>query len=362
MADVPQDAGQAILGGSALRRAGPRVLASLLIAAGFVWVLRRGGLPFAPPEQALRQLRWWGIPAFVALMSLANFLRTWRWIYLLRPLAPELRPWRVFGVGLVGFAAVFFAPLRLGEMVRPYLMSREKQVTFIQAVGTVAAERIIDGLVLMLIAFGALLASQPLSPLPDHVGQLPIPTALVPKTMLFATLMFSGAFALMAIFYSARNPARRLVSGVLGVVSPRLGAFGAGLVERLAESFAFLPSWNRTAPFLRNTLLYWLSNGLAQFVLLRAVGLDATVPQAFVILGVVALGSLLPAGPGFFGAYQVALYTSLAMFNREPDVVTAGAAFVFVSYVAHLVINALAGVLGFVILARAPAAGRELAG
>ncbi|HYJ08307.1 MAG TPA: hypothetical protein VEX18_04845, partial [Polyangiaceae bacterium] len=89
----------------ALRRAAPRIAASLLIAAGFVWVMRRGGLPFAPPRDALAQLKWWGVPAFVLVTLVVAYLRTSRWIYLLRPLAPNLKTWRVFGAGLVGFAA-----------------------------------------------------------------------------------------------------------------------------------------------------------------------------------------------------------------------------------------------------------------
>lgn len=337
---------------SSFRRALPRLVVSLLIAAGFVWALRRGGLPFAPPEGSLSHLRWWGVPAFLTVMLVTAYLRTWRWIYLLAPLAPGLNPWRVFGVGLVGFSGVFFAPLRLGEFIRPYLVSQDKRVTFVQAMGTVAAERIIDGLVLVLMAALALALSTPLSPLPNHIGDLPIPVSLVPRTLLVATFMFSLAFGAMAVFYFARQPARRLARAVLGVVSPRLGEFGASLVDRLAESFGFLPSWQRTAPFIRNTLLYWIANGLAQYVLLRGVGIEATVPQAFVTLGVIGLGSLLPAGPGFFGAYQVATYTSLAMFNSEPDVLTKGALFVFVSYVCQVAVNATSGGVGLWILSR----------
>jgi uncharacterized membrane protein YbhN (UPF0104 family) len=261
----------------------------------------------------------------------------------------------VFGVGLVGFSAVFFAPLRLGEVVRPYLVSQDGEVTFVQAVGTVAAERIIDGLTLVLLTVAALGLSVPLSPLPDHVGALPIPVSLVPHTIFLATLVFSMAFGAMAVFYVARDPARRLVRAVLGVFSQKLADLGAGLVERLAESFGFLPSWQRSAPFLRNTLLYWLVNGLAHFALLRGVGLSSTVPQAFVTMGVIGLGSLLPAGPGFFGAYQVATYTSLAMYNAEHDVLTKGALAVFGSYVTHVLLNALAGGTGFLLLARSSA-------
>ncbi|HYP91381.1 MAG TPA: lysylphosphatidylglycerol synthase transmembrane domain-containing protein [Polyangiaceae bacterium] len=339
---------------SLLRRAAPRVVLSLLIAAGFVWLLKRGGLPFAPPAQGMQELRWWGLPAFGALALVAAALRTWRWIYLLRPMAPSLRPWRVFGIGLVGFSAVFFAPLRLGEVVRPYLMSREGEVTFVQAVGTVAAERIIDGLVLVLMTAAALAMSTPLSPLPNRVGSLPIPVSLVPHTIVLATAVFSLAFAAMALFYFARRPAQRLSRAVLGVISARLADFGAGTVERLAESFGFLPSWQRSAPFLRNTLLYWLVNGCAHYALLRGVGLPATLPQAFVTMGVIGLGSLLPAGPGMFGAFQVATYTSLAMFNSEHDVLTKGAVAVFGSYLVQLTLNALQGAAGSVLLARLP--------
>jgi glycosyltransferase 2 family protein len=336
--------------GGWLRRSAPRIIASLLIAGGFVWALRRGGLPFIPSAEARESLRWWDAPAFAALAMVAAGFRTWRWIYLLRPMAPSLRPWRVFGVGLVGFSAVFFAPLRLGEFVRPYLMSRDGRVTFVQAIGTVAAERIIDGLVLVLMTAVALAMSTPLSPLPNHVGDLPIPVSLVPSTILFATLLFSSAFGAMALFYFARTPAKRIVSAVLGVVSARLAAFGAGMVERLAESFGFLPSWERSAPFIRNTLLYWLANGLGHYALLRGVGLDSTIPQAFVTMGVIGLGSLLPAGPGFFGAFQVAMYTSLAMYNSEHDVLTKGALAVFVSYLVNIGVNAVAGISGFVLL------------
>lgn len=341
------------LGKGARRRVAARVAASLLIAGGFVWALHRGGLPFAPPREAWPELRWWGIPGFVALMLAWIYFRTSRWIHLIRPLAPAVQASRVFGIGLIGFAAVFFAPLRLGEVVRPYLMSQQRDVTFMQAVGTVAAERIIDGLVLVLFTAVALAASNPLSPLPNHVGDLPIPVALVPRTILLAAVVFFGAFAAMVAFYVARDPARRLVKAVIGVVSPRLAEVCASMIERLAESLAFLPSWKRAAPFLRSTFVYWGITGLAQFVLMRGVGLPATLAQGFVTMGVIGLGSLLPAGPGMFGAYQVATYTSLAMFFPEQSILRQGALFVFTSYVTHITLNACSVGAGFWLLSRA---------
>jgi hypothetical protein len=37
----------------------PRVLLSLLIGGGFLWLLMRGGLPLVPPKEALSRLPWW---------------------------------------------------------------------------------------------------------------------------------------------------------------------------------------------------------------------------------------------------------------------------------------------------------------
>jgi uncharacterized protein (TIRG00374 family) len=293
------------------------------------------------------------------MLGVAAFFRTRRWYYLLKPLSPALKQWRVFGVGMAGFAAIFFAPLRLGEVVRPYMLSQDGDVTFVQAVGTVAAERIIDGLVLIGLTVVALTTSTPLAHLPNRLGGLPIPVSLVPGAIAAASVTFVLAFAAMATFYVLRDKARRLVRSVLGVVSLRLAELCSSLVERLAESLAFLPSWRRLAPFLRDTLLTWGTTGVATYCLLRAVGLPSSLSQAFVTLGVAGLGSLLPAGPGFLGAYQVATYTSLAMFHAEGEVLSKGAVFVFLSYLGAVAINALGGVLGLVLLARIPAQPRD---
>lgn len=342
-----------------IRRVLPRLSVSLAIAAGFVWVLQRGGLPFAAPAGGMDELSWAGLSLYAALMLFATFARTGRWFYLLQPLSPGLRRWRVFGAALVGAAAVFLAPLRLGEVVRPYTLSRDGQVTFAQAIGTVAAERVIDGLAVVGLAALSLALSTPLAPLPARVGALPIPVSLVSGTIVAASVMFGLAFAAMTLFYVARERARRLVEAVVGVVSKRLAAFCSGFVERLADGLGFLPSWQRSAPFLRDTALYWLSLGAAQYVLLRSLGLPSSFAEAFVTLGVISLGSLLPAGPGFFGAYQVAAYTSLAMFNAEHDVLTKGAAFVFISYVTQVVLNLGSGVVGLILLTRVPPGPRS---
>jgi uncharacterized protein (TIRG00374 family) len=330
-----------------------RLLVSLLIAAGFVWLLARGGLPMLPPSAALERLAWWAPLLYIALTCLATGLRTYRWLHLLRPIQPTLSTRYAWGCALVGFAAVVFAPLRMGEMARPWLISRRGDVRFMQATGSVAAERVVDGLVLMsILAIGLALAQQ-LSPLPDHIGALRVPVALVPAIANSALLTFALAFTLMVTFYLFRELVQRIVRRTLSLVSAKLADWTIAQLERVSDGLRFLPSRRHAGAFLRDTLLYWAATGLAYWLLLRGARLPAELAQAVVIMGVMGLGSLLPSGPGFFGTYQLGAYCGLAMFYPESQVVQAGAVFIFVSYTCQLLVITVCGLIGLKLMASA---------
>jgi uncharacterized membrane protein YbhN (UPF0104 family) len=331
----------------------PRIVASLLIAGGFVWLLSRGGLPLLPPKESLAKVPAWAIAAFLAGQVLACLLRTYRWVFLLRPIAPGVRVARVMGIGFVGFSAIFLAPLRMGEIVRPYLMAQDGEVTFLQAGGTVFAERVIDGLVLTLFTITSLSLATTVSPLPRSLGDLPLPLAAVPAAVYSATLAFCGLFVAMTVFYAARAPALRFTRWLFGLFSERAAAWAAGTVERLADGLSFLPSRRHLAAFLGTTLTYWAVVILSQWTLMRGAGLAATPVQAATMVGVVGLGSVVPAGPGLFGAFQIASFSALALFFPLTEVRAAGAALIFVAYVVQVLVSSLQCVAGFALLARA---------
>jgi uncharacterized membrane protein YbhN (UPF0104 family) len=228
-----------------------------------------------------------------------------------------------------------------------------------QGTGTVAAERVVDGLVLTLILSASLWLATPLAPLPDHVGRLPLPVAAVPRAATGALLFFAAAFVAMAMFYFWRGLARRMVHALLDPFSRSLAQWVAARMEKLADGLKFLPSRKHGGAFLRDTLVYWCMSALSIWVLLRACGSSASFAQACVTMGIMGIGSLIPSGPGFFGAYQLSAYCGLAMFFPEAIVLGPGAAFTFLSYSAQIVITAASCFLGFLLMARSPADARE---
>jgi len=330
----------------------PRVLVSLLIAGGFVWLLARGGLPLVPSDEALRRIPAWAVAAYVAVLIPVYVLRTYRWVYLLRPLAPRMRVTRVLSIGFLGFSAIFFAPLRMGEIVRPYLLAEEGEVTFMQAAGTIFAERVIDGLLLTLFTVVSMTLATTVSPLPRYLGDLPLPLATVPAAVYSATAAFVGLFVVMTAFYAAREQARGATRFIVGLVSLRAADWAATTLERVADGLRFLPSRKNSSSFLAVSLVYWALTISAQWLLMRGVGLPATFTQAATMVGVIGLGSVVPAGPGLFGAFQIASFSALALFFPLAEVRSGGAALVFVAYVVQLAMTCVQLLTGAALMAR----------
>jgi len=315
-----------------VRRHGKKLVLSLVLAAAFAWALSRGGLPIIPPASAFAEVSGASIAAYVALMLGMQWFRASRWRFLLAPIA-EVPLRRILTVSYIGFAAILLLPLRAGEVVRPYMIQQRGKLSLAAATGTIGAERIIDGLFLTLLLGICLPFSQPLSPLPDRIGKLEIPVAAVPFYAYLALGGFLAAFAAMAIFYLRPDFGRRLTERTLGLVSKKLAGKAADFVTRLAEGLRFLPSARYFGLFLLETALYWGLNAASMYVLAVGCGLEGmTLIRACVVMGVLGVGILVPAGPGLFGAFQWSMYAALAMFYAHDVVLGPGAAYVFLAY------------------------------
>lgn len=333
---------------SIYRKHAGKLVASLAVAGSFAWLLRAGKLPVFPPASAFDHVEWWTLGLYLALWCFVHVIRAVRWKWLLDPIEPvPLR--RIIGVSFIGFAAIAFLPLRAGEAVRPLLI-RRKGLSGWAATGTIAAERIIDGLVLSGMLLTGLALSTPQSPLPERIGDLPISPSIVPRAAYAALVVFGGAFVVMGIFYAQRVWARRATERILGIVSPKLGTWVADRVEHVADGLRFLPNLRYSAPFVGATVLYWVVNSAGLMVLARGTGFTGfTFSEACVTTGVVALGILVPNAPGFFGAYQLSFYAALAVYYAPDRVVGAGAACVLLVYCSQLVVTLGGAVLGFLL-------------
>jgi hypothetical protein len=311
-------------------------IVSVVLVAAFVWVLASGGFPLFPPASAWANVRTPGVVVFVGLMVFNLLTRYARCHFLYAPLA-NVAFRRTMTINAIGMAAITYLPLRIGEFARPAMLRDRGTVSAWAITGTVGAERILDGIVFSGMLLLGLAIAAPQVPLPNHVGSLPVPVWIVPRSASIASLVFVAAFFVMAAFYWYRAQARRLTEFAIGLVSRKLATRLADIVERLSDGLRFLTNVRYSLPYLVVTLVSVFSLVLAIEVLADAVGLaELSVSQSMVVLGVLALGFTAPNAPGFFGVVQLALYMGLATYIAPDKVAKEGSVLVFIYYATYL--------------------------
>lgn len=323
------------------RKLGSQLVGRLVISIGlgalFAWLAARGGVPLLPSKQALANISPWAVPGYFASLVLVHWLRASRWRFLIAPVKQV--PFKeVLLLNWIGFFAIFALPLRLGELARPALSKLRHRIPISVGFGTVAVERVVDGLLTSVCVAFTLLAL-PRLPTNDAVAKH------LPTYGYAALILFSGAFVALAMFLWQRSLAVRLTEWGAGLISKRLGQLLAEKVGNVADGLRSIGSFRLGLGFLIESLGYWGINALGVWWLGLGVGLPMTFGHAVAVMGVLAIGILLPTGPGLFGNFQLAVVACLKLFFPESVVAQQGAVFVFLLYVLQSSVMVLFGIV-----------------
>jgi glycosyltransferase 2 family protein len=244
------------------------------------------------------------LAAYVGLLVIVQLTRALRWNYLLAPMGVRIPPAPLLAISSVGFMAILALPARLGEFVRPGLL-RKRGISGTSALGTVAVERIVDGLLVSLFVFVAFFMLRG----PDSPGWM-MPTA-------YAAL---GIFALAMIFIvgALKWPEQSVAFWLRLSLLPRIAPRIAQVIERkaldLIRGFEVMRDTRNLAWFVAWSIVYWSCNGLGVYVLARGFGLELGLLGAFATMGLVAVGITLPNAPGLVGQFQWFTLLGLSLY------------------------------------------------
>src|SRR4051812_43847538 len=97
-----------------------QTLGYCLSAACLIWVLH--GYNFNQLMPAIRSLDWWWVSLAVISDLVVYVIHAWRWNTLLEPVA-RLKLWRTTQAIYIGIFANEVLPLRVGELIRCYLLA-----------------------------------------------------------------------------------------------------------------------------------------------------------------------------------------------------------------------------------------------
>jgi uncharacterized protein (TIRG00374 family) len=290
---------------------------SLGVGGGSVYLCLRGMNP-REVWHALRTLSAGAVALYLVAIAVTHLFRAWRWEFLLRPVGVSLPFKRLLLVSSVGFMAILALPFRLGEFVRPYFVKRERGGSMSAILGTVAVERIVDGLMVSILFFVSYLASAGDSfPRGLRVAAWLSLLGFVAATTFLAVARFRTEWAI--------DLALRL--SLLRRLAPKRADQLAHKLRAMISGFNVLADRRNFTIFLAQSVVYWSVNGLGMWMLARLMGLPISVGAAFTTMAVTGLVLTAPNSPGLVGQFELAIKWGLSAYLSDAVVNSTGMAY-----------------------------------
>ena len=235
-------------------------------------------------------------------------VRARRWQTILEPVASKIPfgpLWRATAIGMMVNNVV---PARAGEIARAYALTRETRVPFATSLASLVVDRLFDAIVLLLLAATALLDPS-LSSAQKLAGR-PL-SSFAAGASAVVLLLLLGLYAL--VFFPTQL--LRLFELFARRVSPSAEERGRRALETFMHGLSVLRQPGRFAAVFGWSLALWLLNGLGFWLSFKAVGIAAPFSAALFLQAFIALGTAVPALPGFFGVFEYMSIQGLSVYG-----------------------------------------------
>lgn len=292
-----------------------RVLLGFGITAFLLWWLLRD-VPLADVWAAFRSANFLLLGLAVALGYINYLFRSMRWGLLLRPICPDTSLYSRFSAMNIGFMATNLIPLRVGEFVRPYALSRMEPVSISGAFGSLVVERFLDSLTIAALLFVAIAAPG----FPENPVVWDVSLSIWIRWFLVA---LGGLLLFMVFLLVFPRPLVAAVAWCAGFLPKKLGRLIVDVMEAFLEGLKVLQSPVLLAQAVIWSVGIWLFQSLSFWVAFLAFGIDVGFDVALFVNGTVALAVAVPAAPGFLGTFQWGVVGGLGVYGVSEAAATA---------------------------------------
>jgi uncharacterized protein (TIRG00374 family) len=254
-----------------------------------VWVQLRKVNPWAP-----------------FLLSIAFFPMIWmramRWRLLL-PQTTRLSTPRLIDATILGFFASTVLPLRAGEIIRPWLLSRWQPVSFSAAFASVLIERLADSV--CLLSFLALCLTQ-WAEVPTLIVAGARALALLTGTLIAIVILSYLLPGKMESFFHACS------NRIIGRFAPHVAEKANRMITEYFAGLRVISSFWQLAKVLLWSYAMWLWVAAWYQGLLWAFGEFPSFWVGMMLNVTIALAVAAPSAPGFIGTFQLGCLIALS--------------------------------------------------
>ncbi|MQF99126.1 MAG: flippase-like domain-containing protein [SAR202 cluster bacterium] len=308
---------------------------ALLITAAFL-VFFFAQLDFSDTLGNLMSANYIHIIPAIMLYFGALYFRSYRWRFLLSPIK-NVRVIHLYPVVIVGYMANNILPMRLGELVRVFYLDRKQSINKAASLGTVAIERVFDGLTLLFLA-GISSLFIPLVDLLEGLG------GGIGLNWFALTSLMSTPFLLVAIFMILGSYYPRQLKDLIVVITKFLPRIVSPKVNNLAGMFIdglrVLRGPRKVLIVFIFSIPVWLMECGMYYLVAFSFGLNNFVSPteligiSILLTSVSNLATSIPTAGGGIGTFEASAVATLILLGIDSNV---AGAYIIVLHAALLV-------------------------
>ena len=263
----------------------PKSIAGIVISIGGIyWAFR--DFKFSDFKASIQEVEIIYLVIATFLLWGSVWLRALRWKWLFKkadsPSVPSL-----YRAELIGYFGNNVLPLRLGELLRSYIVGKENHLSKSFVIGTVVLERLMDMLALISLALLLLL----IYPLEESIRGYVLWRGLI--------TIFTLTIILFILYKIKRIKANHKILKILNQIID-------GLLSIRKE---------KVIPVILSSLLIWCIYWMDVFLLQRAFQFNLSWAQVLMVLVISSVALSIPSAPGMIGTFHAAVkYTMVDLF------------------------------------------------
>lgn len=271
------------------------------------WVL--WGVELGVVRSALSSFRWVYVLPMMGLYFSAHVIRCYRLQILM---GTKLGLWPLLTINSIGFLAINVVPMRLGELVRPYLFFEKHQVPFGRSMAAIFVERLLDmvSLLVMLLLVGVVVDIPA-----GGVEVAGVDLVSAGQTMAGAVSVAGLVFITLVVVVG--EPVIRLVERAIALASASFAERIAGFLRQFGRGLATLartPGKALGVVFMSAAVWALTVAGL-WMVLLGLPVLDLGLGEAMVVWALTLAAFTAVPTPGFLGSHEAGCSAALRLLG-----------------------------------------------
>lgn len=272
-----------------------QTVAGILLSFLFLWLALRK-VDFYEVWMVLKGANFFYFSLAFFLSGAGFLLRAYRWKYMMGTFS-DVRYGSAFSAITIGFMANAILPMRLGEVVRAFVVGYKDEIPKSTAFATIVIERIFDLFVLLLF-FSAFILIKPLPPTVKRISLI---------------VLFIGLAAVSFLVFMIFRP--RFIVKLFNFLPEKISEKFKKTLYRFIEGLKVVKSFRSFAVILLLSFLLWSYIAIVNFTVFHAVGIELPLYAAFIVMTTVSLGISIPSAPGFVGTFHYFAVLGLSIFS-----------------------------------------------